>query len=88
MGGLTYSWRPFGPFDFVLPALRALRPVCRARFRSGPPYLTILDHLEPFWTILDHFDNFDHFHHFGPFWIIWDNFGPFWTILGHFDYFD
>ena len=27
---LTSSWRPFGPLDFVLRALRALRPVCRA----------------------------------------------------------
>ena len=29
------SWRPFGPPDFVLHALRALRPVRRARLRSG-----------------------------------------------------
>ena len=29
----TSSWRPFGPLDFVL---RALRPVRRARLRSGP----------------------------------------------------
>ena len=34
----TSSWRPFGPLslDFVLRALRALRPVRQARFRSGP----------------------------------------------------
>ena len=32
----TSSWRPFGPLDFVLRALRALRPVRRARLRSGP----------------------------------------------------
>ena len=34
----TFSWRPFGPLDFVLCALRALRPVRRARWRSGPPF--------------------------------------------------
>ena len=44
----TSSWRPFGPLDFVLPALWALRPVCQACLRSGPPFLTIL-------TIFDHF---------------------------------
>ena len=32
----TSRWRPFGPLDFVLRALRALRPVRQARFRSGP----------------------------------------------------
>ena len=30
------SWRPFGPLDFILRALRTLRPVRRARLRSGP----------------------------------------------------
>ena len=44
----TSSWRPFGPLDFVLPALRALRPVCRARLRSGPAFFTIFDHFLPF----------------------------------------
>ena len=34
--GLTSSWRPFGLLDFVLRALRALRPVRQARLRSGP----------------------------------------------------
>ena len=73
----TSSWRPFGPLDFVL---RALRPVCWARLSSGPPFLTIFDHLDhfrpfgpfgPFWTMLDHFRPFlaifDHFAHFSPF---------------------
>ena len=32
----TSSWRPFGPLDFVLRALQALRPVRRACLRSGP----------------------------------------------------
>ena len=32
----TSSWRPFGPLDFVLCALRALRLVRRAPLRSGP----------------------------------------------------
>ena len=31
----TSSWRPFGPLDFILCALRALRPVRRACLRSG-----------------------------------------------------
>ena len=30
----TSSWRPSGPLDFVIRALRALRPVRRARWRS------------------------------------------------------
>ena len=34
----TSSWRPFGPFHFVLRALLALRPVCRSCLRSGPPF--------------------------------------------------
>ena len=46
----TSSWRPFGPLDIV----RAFRPECRARLRSGPPFFT-------FFTILTIFDNF------GPF---------------------
>ena len=32
----TSSWSPFGPLDFVLRALLALRRVRRARLRSGP----------------------------------------------------
>ena len=32
----TSSWRTFWPLDFVLRALQALRPVRRARLRSGP----------------------------------------------------
>ena len=32
----TSSWRPFGPLEFVLCALLALRAVRRARLRSGP----------------------------------------------------
>ena len=77
----TSSWRPFGPLDFVLRALRALRPVRWACLRSGPPFLTIFDHLDHFrpfgpfstiWTIFDHFRPFflaifDHFAHFSPF---------------------
>ena len=47
----TSSWRPFGPLDFVLRALRALRLVRRARFRSGPLFFT----------------TFTKFHHFEPF---------------------
>ena len=31
----TSSWMPFGPLDIVICALRALRPVRRARLRSG-----------------------------------------------------
>ena len=31
---LTSSWRPFGPLDFVLRALRALRP-CDPRIKIG-----------------------------------------------------
>ena len=31
----TSSWRSFGPLDFVLCALRTLRPVRRARLKSG-----------------------------------------------------
>ena len=33
---LTSSWKPFGPLDFVLLALRALRTVRRACLSSGP----------------------------------------------------
>ena len=44
----VFSWRPFGPFDFVLRARRPLRPVGQARFRSGPPFLTIFDFFRPF----------------------------------------
>ena len=85
----TSSWGPFGPLDFVLRALRALRPVRWARLRSGPPFLTIFDHLDhfrpfgPFWTMLDHFIPFlaifDHFAHFSPFCTILNHFAPFWT---------
>ena len=39
----TSSGRPFGPLDFVLRALRALRPVRWSRLRSGPPFLTIFE---------------------------------------------
>ena len=70
--GPTSSWRPFGPLHFVLRALLALRPVRRARLRSGSPFLTIFDHFE---TILDHFRPY------GPFWTILDHFRPFQTIL-------
>ena len=66
----TSSWRPFGPLDVVL---RALRPVRRARLRPGPPFFTILDHLRPFQTIKEHLD------HFRPFWTIltvFHHFGP------------
>ena len=38
----TSSWRPFGPLHFVLHALRALRPVGRARLRSGQQFLRFL----------------------------------------------
>ena len=82
--GPTSSWRPFGPLDFVLRALRALRPVCWARLRSGPPFQTISDHL-------DHFRPFYQFGPFlpfvfSPFWTILDRLEPFWTILDHFDH--
>ena len=93
----TSSWRPFGPLDFVLRALRALRPVRRARLRSGPPFcFTIFNHFRPLWpcfflpfftiwTIWDHLEQFGTIlDHFGSFWTILDHFGPFWTILDHF----
>ena len=54
----TSSWRPFGPLDFVLRALRVLRPGRWARLESGPLFSTIFDHFRQFWTILDHFDRF------------------------------
>ena len=38
----TSSWKPFGPLDFVLRALQALRPVRRARLRSGLPFFSTL----------------------------------------------
>ena len=59
----TSSWRPFGPLDFVLRALRALRPIRQARLRSGPPFLTIFiiltifDHFGSFWIILTIYDH-------------------------------
>ena len=37
---MTSSWRPFGPLDFVLCALQALRSVGRARLRSGDLFRT------------------------------------------------
>ena len=40
--------RDLGPLDFVLRALRPLRPVRQARLRSGPPLWTILDHFRSF----------------------------------------
>ena len=46
LGAPTSSWRPFEPLDFILRALRALRPVRRARLMSGSPFFyhfTILD---------------------------------------------
>ena len=52
---LGYSWRPFRPLDFVLPALRAFRPVRQARLRSGPPCLTIVTIFLPFQTVLTNF---------------------------------
>ena len=38
----TWSWRPFGPLDFILRALRALRTVRWARLRSGPVKIGLL----------------------------------------------
>ena len=46
--GLTSSWRPFGPLDFVLCPLQALRCfVCHVSFRQEPLgiYLCLVHHV-------------------------------------------
>ena len=74
---LTSRWRPFGPRDFVLRALRALKPCDPRRYSKIPKKLPFLA-FWPFSVIFGIFGDLWHFQWFLGFLMILGILGDFW----------